>query len=132
VSTQISYARFRALSSFPKPLMVNVLIFFRPMQAPTGGSIGTTVNHIGFSAPDLKPFVAKIKANGYKMITAESVTAKKEASWQSERSLADNETIGVRKGKARRGALVHRTRRVSASALHSAVARFLDSLLRRE
>src|SRR5207249_5791938 len=37
----------------------NVLIFFRPMQAPTGGSIGTTVNHIGFSAPDLKPLVAK-------------------------------------------------------------------------
>src|SRR5215470_8141636 len=29
----------------------NVLIFFRPMQAPTGGSIGTTVNHIGFSVP---------------------------------------------------------------------------------
>src|SRR5215468_12395161 len=27
----------------------NVLIFFRPMQAPTGGTIGTTVNHIGFS-----------------------------------------------------------------------------------
>lgn len=51
----------------------NVLIFFRPMQAPTGGSIGTTVNHIGFSVPDLKPLVAKIKANGFKMITAESV-----------------------------------------------------------
>ena len=33
----------------------NVLIFFRPMQAPTGGSIGTTVNHIGFSVPDLRP-----------------------------------------------------------------------------
>src|SRR6184192_997292 len=33
----------------------NVLMFFRPMQAPTGGSIGTTVNHIGFSVPDLKP-----------------------------------------------------------------------------
>src|SRR5256885_16750656 len=30
----------------------NVLIFFRPMQAPTGGSIGSTVNHIGFSVPD--------------------------------------------------------------------------------
>src|SRR5215831_7673829 len=39
----------------------NVLIFFRPMQAPTGGSIGTTVNHIGFSVPDLRPLVAKIK-----------------------------------------------------------------------
>src|SRR5438309_940323 len=53
----------------------NVLIFFRPMQAPTGGSIGTTVNHIGFSVPDLRPLVAKIKANGFKMITADSVAA---------------------------------------------------------
>jgi len=53
----------------------NVLMFFRPMQAPTGGTIGTTVNHIGFSAPDLRPLVAKIKANGFKMITAESVAA---------------------------------------------------------
>src|SRR5262245_19455769 len=53
----------------------NVLIFFRPMQAPTGGSIGTTVNHIGFSAPDLRPIVAKIKANGFKMITTDSVAA---------------------------------------------------------
>jgi len=53
----------------------NVLIFFRPMQAPTGGTIGTTVNHIGFSVPDLKPVVAKIKANGFKMITTDSVAA---------------------------------------------------------
>ncbi len=53
----------------------NVLIFFRPMQAPTGGSIGTTVNHIGFSVPDLKPVVAKIRANGFKMITKDSVAA---------------------------------------------------------
>src|SRR5215510_6938049 len=53
----------------------NVLIFFRPMQAPTGGSIGTTVNHIGFSVPDLKPLIAKIKGNGFKMITTDSVAA---------------------------------------------------------
>jgi len=53
----------------------NVLIFFRPMQAPTGGSIGSTVNHIGFSVPDLKVLVPKIKANGYKMITTDSVAA---------------------------------------------------------
>src|SRR4051794_38426080 len=52
-----------------------VLMFFRPMQAPTGGSIGTTVNHIGFSVPDLTPLVAKIKANGFKMITTDSVAA---------------------------------------------------------
>ncbi len=53
----------------------NVLMFFRPMQAPTGGSIGTTVNHIGFSVNDIRPLVAKIKANGFKMITSDSVAA---------------------------------------------------------
>ena len=53
----------------------NVLIFFRPMQAPTGGSIGTTVNHVGFSVNDLRPLVTKIKANGFKMITTDSVAA---------------------------------------------------------
>ena len=56
----------------------NVLIFFRPMQAPTGGSIGTTVNHIGFSVPDLRPVIAKIKANGFKMITRTEVAATQE------------------------------------------------------
>jgi catechol 2,3-dioxygenase-like lactoylglutathione lyase family enzyme len=53
----------------------NVFLFFRPMQMPTGGTIGTTVNHIGFSVPDLKPVIAKIKANGFKMITSDSVAA---------------------------------------------------------
>jgi catechol 2,3-dioxygenase-like lactoylglutathione lyase family enzyme len=53
----------------------NVFLFFRPMQQPTGGTIGTTVNHIGFSVPDLKPVVAKLKANGFRMITKDSVAA---------------------------------------------------------
>jgi catechol 2,3-dioxygenase-like lactoylglutathione lyase family enzyme len=53
----------------------NVFLFFRPMQQPTGGMIGSTVNHVGFSVPDLKPVVAKLKANGFKMITSESVAA---------------------------------------------------------
>ena len=34
----------------------NVLIFFR-QQAPTGGTRGTTVNHIGFSVPNLRQVV---------------------------------------------------------------------------
>jgi catechol 2,3-dioxygenase-like lactoylglutathione lyase family enzyme len=45
------------------------LIFFRATQAPTGGTRGTTVNHIGFSVPNLRPVIDKIKANGFKMIT---------------------------------------------------------------
>ncbi len=47
----------------------NVLIFFRSNQAPTGGTRGTTVNHIGFSVPNLRQAVDKIKANGFQMIT---------------------------------------------------------------
>jgi catechol 2,3-dioxygenase-like lactoylglutathione lyase family enzyme len=53
----------------------NVFLFFRPMQRPTGGTIGTTVNHIGFSVPDLLAVVPKLKANGFKMITSDSVAA---------------------------------------------------------
>jgi catechol 2,3-dioxygenase-like lactoylglutathione lyase family enzyme len=53
----------------------NVFLFFRPMQAPTGGTIGSTVNHIGFSVPDLRSVVTRLKANGYPMITRDSVAA---------------------------------------------------------
>ena len=56
----------------------NVLIFFSPMQAPTGGTRGTTVNHIGFSVPNLRPVIDKIKANGYQMITRSEVAATQE------------------------------------------------------
>ena len=49
-----------------------VLVFFRA-QKPTGGTIGTTVNHIGFGVPDLRATVEKIKAAGYTMITRTSV-----------------------------------------------------------
>ena len=53
----------------------NVLIFFR-QQAPTGGTRGTTVNHIGFSVPNLRQTVDKVKADGYRMITREEATGR--------------------------------------------------------
>ena len=46
----------------------NVFLFFRPMQQPTGGTIGSTVNQVGFSVPDLKPVVAKFKAKDRKSV----------------------------------------------------------------
>jgi catechol 2,3-dioxygenase-like lactoylglutathione lyase family enzyme len=52
----------------------NVLIFFRPNQTPTGGTRGSTVNHIGFSVPNLRQAVDKIKANGFSMITTTEAT----------------------------------------------------------
>jgi len=52
----------------------NVLIFFRD-QKPTGGTIGTTANHIGLSVPNLRAVVDKVKANGFQMITRSEVAA---------------------------------------------------------
>ena len=56
----------------------NVLIFFRANQAPTGGTRGTTVNHIGFSVPNLRQMVDKIKANDFQMITKTEAAADRE------------------------------------------------------
>lgn len=33
---------------------------------PTGGTVGSTVDHIGFTVPDLQPFYAKVDAAGFK------------------------------------------------------------------
>ncbi len=52
----------------------NVLIFFRQVQAAPGGTRGTTVNHIGFSVPNLRAMVDKVKSAGYPMITKTEVT----------------------------------------------------------
>jgi catechol 2,3-dioxygenase-like lactoylglutathione lyase family enzyme len=56
----------------------NVLIFFRANQAPTGGTRGSTVNHIGFSVPNLRQAVDKVKANGFQMITKTEAAADRE------------------------------------------------------
>lgn len=54
-----------------------VLVFFRA-QKPTGGTKGTTVNHIGFGVPNLRATVDKVKAAGYAMITRTEVAATQE------------------------------------------------------
>ena len=59
----------RQIVKFP-----NVLVFLRE-QAPTGGSIGTTADHLGLAVPDLRPVIDKLKAGGYRMITRDSVPA---------------------------------------------------------
>jgi len=52
----------------------NALIFMRA-QAPTGPSKGSTVNHVGFSVSNLRRVVDKVKANGFRMVTAEEAPA---------------------------------------------------------
>jgi catechol 2,3-dioxygenase-like lactoylglutathione lyase family enzyme len=58
----------------PIVLFPNALIFMRD-QAPTGGMIGTSVNHIGLSVRDLRATVDRIVAAGYKMITESEAPA---------------------------------------------------------
>jgi catechol 2,3-dioxygenase-like lactoylglutathione lyase family enzyme len=55
----------------------NVFLLMRA-QKPSGGSKGTTVNHIGFSVPNLRETVDRIKANGFRMVTRDEVAATQE------------------------------------------------------
>ncbi len=48
----------------------NALVFLNAAMPPSGGSRGTTVNHIGFSVPNLRQTVDTLKSGGYKMVTA--------------------------------------------------------------
>ena len=59
----------REIVKFP-----NALLFMNPGM-PSGGSRGSTVNHIGFSVPNLRQAVDKLKAGGYKMVTATEAPA---------------------------------------------------------
>ncbi len=46
----------------------NALVFLRE-QPPTGGTKGTTVNHLAFGVPDIRRMVAAVKGAGYPMVT---------------------------------------------------------------
>jgi catechol 2,3-dioxygenase-like lactoylglutathione lyase family enzyme len=52
----------------------NVLIFLR-QQAPTGGTKGTTVNHIAFAVKDVRQMRDKARAAGYPIVTREEAGA---------------------------------------------------------
>jgi catechol 2,3-dioxygenase-like lactoylglutathione lyase family enzyme len=59
----------REIIKFP-----NALVFLRE-QKPTGGNRGTTVNHLGFTVPNLRQTLDKLKANGYRIVTREEGTS---------------------------------------------------------
>ena len=53
----------------PIVLFPDALIFLRD-QDPTGAMIGSTVNHVGFSVPNIRETVDRLVAAGYEMVTA--------------------------------------------------------------
>jgi catechol 2,3-dioxygenase-like lactoylglutathione lyase family enzyme len=59
----------REIIKFP-----NALVFLN-VRPPTGPTKGSTMNHIGFSVPNLRPVIEKVKANGFRMVTAEEAPA---------------------------------------------------------
>jgi catechol 2,3-dioxygenase-like lactoylglutathione lyase family enzyme len=58
-----TFAGNRPIVIFPE-----ALVFMRD-QDPTGGMIGSSVNHVGLSVKDLRAMVDKLEAAGYTMIT---------------------------------------------------------------
>ena len=53
--------------SFP-----NVLVVLN-QRAPTGGTKGTVVNHVGFETRDIRAAVARLRAGGFRMVTREEL-----------------------------------------------------------
>ena len=54
--------------------MPNVLIFMRA-QAAEGGTKGSVHDHIGLSVPNLRQTIDRVKANGYRVVTAAEAPA---------------------------------------------------------
>jgi catechol 2,3-dioxygenase-like lactoylglutathione lyase family enzyme len=52
----------------------NVIIVFT-QRAPTGGTKGTTVNHVGFYVPSVRKMLDKVQAAGYPVVTREEMPA---------------------------------------------------------
>jgi catechol 2,3-dioxygenase-like lactoylglutathione lyase family enzyme len=50
----------------------NILLFLR-VQPPTGGTRGTTFDHIGFAVPNVPETTAKVVANGYKLTVGREI-----------------------------------------------------------
>jgi catechol 2,3-dioxygenase-like lactoylglutathione lyase family enzyme len=52
----------------------NVFLLFR-LQAPSAGTKGTTVDHIGFSVPDVRAVRDKLRAARYRIVTREEAVS---------------------------------------------------------
>jgi len=50
----------------------NVLVFMREAP-PTGGTKGSTVNHLGFSVPSTRAMVEKVRAAGFPIVTRDEL-----------------------------------------------------------
>ena len=57
----------REIFKFP-----NVLVFASE-RAPDGGTVGTTVNHIGFWVPSVRAMLDKVRAAGYPIVTRQEL-----------------------------------------------------------
>ena len=62
------------LGSVPVPVIrfPNVVVLLSE-RVPTGGTRGTSVNHIGFKVPDLRAMVNKVKEAGYPIVSREDL-----------------------------------------------------------
>ena len=50
----------------------NVLVFLTDRE-PTGGTIGTTVNHVGFRVPSVRAALDQVRAAGYPVVTRQEL-----------------------------------------------------------
>lgn len=81
--TQVTFGDFVVVK------FTNTLLFISD-NAPSGGTKGTIVNHIGFTVPDLRGLLEKVESDGYRIVTAAEVPA----SYSVDRGIATNPEYG--------------------------------------
>lgn len=64
---------------------------FLNLQPPTGGTKGTTVNHVGFQVPSARAAVDKLRAAGYPIVTAAEVSAANAKNVKDDLAFIDNQ-----------------------------------------
>lgn len=72
----------------------NVLILLA-QRAPTGGSKGSTADHIGLNVRDLRATLEKVRAGGYRIVTKEEMPAGMEARFDGDIAVLTGRNLSI-------------------------------------
>lgn len=72
----------------------HVMLILHP-QPPTGGTKGTTVNHVGFQVPSARAAVDKLRAAGYPIVTAAEVSSANAKNVKDDLAFIDNQNTFI-------------------------------------
>jgi catechol 2,3-dioxygenase-like lactoylglutathione lyase family enzyme len=68
---------------------------FLALQQPTGGTKGTTINHVGFQVPSARAAVDRLRAAGYPIVTAAEVSSANAKNIKDDLAFVENQNTFI-------------------------------------